>query len=50
MRKILLIFAIILPGCAVDSLCAQRWEWEATGHDYVGIPAGADYCGRNENG
>lgn len=45
MRRILLMFAIILPGCAVDSLCAQRWDWEATGHDYVGIPPGADYCG-----
>lgn len=24
--------------------CKQRKAWESTGHDYVGIPPGADNC------
>jgi hypothetical protein len=45
-----LLFVLVLSGCATDTLCEQRWAWEATGHDYVGVPAGADYCGRYLNG
>ena len=25
-------------------LCEQRHAWEATGHEYVGIPFGSDNC------
>ena len=25
-------------------VCEQRLAWESTGHDYVGIPPGADHC------
>ena len=25
-------------------LCQQRAAWEATGHDYVGIPPNSDHC------
>jgi len=24
--------------------CEQRRAWEATGHDYVGIPPNSDHC------
>ena len=27
-----------------DELCAERYRWEATGHEYVGIPAGSENC------
>ncbi len=44
------LFLFLLAGCTEDQLCSERWEWESTGHDYVGIPPGADYCGSNVNG
>jgi len=27
-----------------SDVCKQRMAWESTGHDYVGIPPGADHC------
>ncbi|HAG29646.1 MAG TPA: hypothetical protein DCL39_09300 [Alteromonas macleodii] len=27
-----------------SEVCEQRRAWESTGHDYVGIPPGADHC------
>lgn len=27
-----------------SDVCEQRRAWEATGHDYVGIPPGAENC------
>lgn len=34
---------ILLDGWSGD-ICQQREAWEATGHDYVGIPPGAENC------
>jgi len=34
---------VILDGWSSD-ICRDREAWEATGHEYVGIPAGSEHC------
>lgn len=37
---------IVIDGWSSSDydICQQRARWEATGHDYVGIPSGAENC------
>jgi len=38
---LLALFAFASNMDYQDELCDERHRWEATGHEYVGIPAGA---------
>lgn len=42
---VVLFTLMVLDGwSSSDHLCEQREAWEATGHEYVGIPAGSEDC------
>lgn len=43
---VILFTLMVLNGWSSSDydLCQQREAWEATGHDYVGIPAGSEDC------
>lgn len=41
---LLALFAFASNMDYQDELCDERHRWEATGHDYVGIPAGSENC------
>ena len=41
---IMLLNGIFSTDPYYSDACKQRRAWEATGHDYVGIPPGADHC------
>lgn len=41
---LLALFAFASNMDYQDELCDERHRWEATGHEYVGIPAGAEHC------
>jgi len=43
---VILFTLMVIDGWSSD-ICQQREAWEATGHDYVGIPPGADNCATN---
>ena len=40
---VVLFTLMVIDGWSSD-ICQQREAWEATGHDYVGIPPGAENC------
>jgi len=40
---VILFTLMVIDGWSSD-ICQQREAWEATGHDYVGIPPGAEDC------
>lgn len=40
---VVLFTLIVIDGWSND-ICQQRASWEATGHEYVGIPAGSEHC------
>ena len=40
---VILFTLMVIDGWSSD-ICQQRESWEATGHDYVGIPPGAENC------
>ena len=40
---VVLFTLMVIDGWSSD-ICQQREAWEATGHDYVGIPPGAEDC------
>ena len=43
---VILFTLIVLDGWSSSDydLCEQRAQWEATGHEYVGIPDGSEHC------
>ena len=43
---VILFTLIVLDGWSSSDydVCQQRDSWEATGHEYVGIPAGSEDC------
>jgi len=43
---VVLFTLMVIDGWSSD-ICQQRASWEATGHDYVGIPPGAENCATN---
>ena len=42
-----ILFTLMLIDGWSSDICQQREAWEATGHDYVGIPPGAENCAIN---
>jgi|14BtaG_2_1085337.scaffolds.fasta_scaffold41633_2 hypothetical protein len=41
---IMLLNGIFSTDPYYSDACQGRKAWEATGHDYVGIPAGSEHC------
>ena len=46
---VVLFTLIVIDGWSNSNydICQQREAWEATGHEYVGIPPGAENCATN---
>jgi len=44
---LVILFTLILLDGWSNDICQQREAWEATGHEYVGIPPGAENCATN---
>jgi len=44
---LVILFTLMLIDGWSSDICQQREAWEATGHDYVGIPPGAENCAIN---
>jgi len=44
---LVILFTLMLIDGWSSDICQQREAWEATGHDYVGIPPGAENCATN---